>query len=143
MSYTEHINKSLSLIVKSNKGYNNLSEPCLFELRTIKPNHTDKINYVNLGPLLGKKYFNRFLEVVKKEMNIKIDSAMYSRICVEVSEIDENPYIEISLNKVCHLPIAGSQYHILSTHANNHEMCLEGYVDSLNFILNDIRNFND
>lgn len=141
MDYMQTIGANLKSIIKINKNFDQLSDTCLFELRTVKPNHTDNIKYVNLGPLLGKKYFNLFLKAVEKEMGIKIDGIIYSRICVEVSKVDDYWCIEISLNKTCVLPIAGSQYHILNSDATKYDMSLIGYVDSLNFILNDTRNF--
>lgn len=141
MVYMQKIGVNLKAILKLNKNLDQLSDTCLFELRTVKPNHTDKIKYVGLGPLLGKKYFNLFLKAVEKEMGVKIDGGVYSRVCVEVSKVDDYWYVEISLNELCRLPIAGSQYHILNRHATNNDMSLEGYVDSLNFILNDTRNF--
>lgn len=141
MSYMQTIEKNLKSILKLSKNFDQSKEHELFGLRTIKPNHTDKVKYVNLGPLLGIKYFNLFLKAVERELGVKIDGVTYSRICVEVSKVDGYWYIEISLNEICNLPIAGSQYHILSNDATKYEMSLIGYVDSLNFILNDTRNF--
>jgi len=141
MDYTQKIGSNLKSIVKINKNVDQLSDTYLFGLRTVKPNHTDNIKYVNLGPLLGKKYFNLFLKSVEKEMGFKIDGCVYSRICVEVSKVDDYWCIEISLNENCILPIAGSQLHNLNKDAIHNDMSLIGYVDSLNFILNDTRNF--
>lgn len=139
MTQEEIIKKRLDKILKLNKGFDSLTEPSLFELRTVKPNHTKNIKYVNLGSLLGKKLYNIILKDIKNEMGFSIDTVTYSRMCVEVSYIDDLPYIELSLNKLCQLPIAGSQYHILQRDAERQEMPLEGYVDSLNFIINDTR----
>lgn len=138
--YQNVIIKRLNEILKGNKGFDQMRGHSLSDLRTTKPNHTDKIKFVNLGSLLGKEIYNQFINVVKKEIGC-IDSIVYSRICVEVSDIDGIPYIEISLNKNCQLPIAGSQYYILERNANKFDMSLVGYVDSLNYILNDSRNF--
>jgi hypothetical protein len=141
MDYMQKIGANLKSILKLSKNRDQSAEHDLFSLRTVKPNHTDNIKYVNLGPLLGKKYFNLFLKAVEKEMGFKIDGGVYSRVCVEVSKVDDYWYIEISLNELCRLPIAGYQLPILIRHATNNDMGLVGYVDSLNFILNDTRNF--
>lgn len=142
MTQEEIISTRLNKIIKANKDID-LSKPAsLFDLRTIKPNHTGNTKYVNFGPLLGKKLYNIVLKDIEKEMGFSIDPVTYSRMCVEVSDIDNVQYIEISLNKLCQLPIAGSQYHILERDAEKQEMSIEGYVESLNFIINDTRRNN-
>lgn len=143
-TYNEYLTDNLNKLLKNAEDKNQEAESSLFSLRTIRPNNTDSIKFVLLGPLLGKMYFNKFKEAVKKDMDIVLDDAVYGRMCVEVSTIDDKYkyYIEMSLNKICQLPIAGNQLHILKRDAEKYEMCLEGYVNSLNFILNDERNFN-
>ena len=74
-------------------------------------------------------------------MHIDLDRIVYSRICVEVSMLDGSIHYEISLNKLCSLPIAGNQYKLLEREAGNYNTSLDGFIDSLNFILNDQRNY--
>lgn len=121
----------------------NTLKSTLFSLATLRPPHKENLKYVNLGPFLQKKKLYRFIEVVKRDMNIDIDPIVFSRICIEVSEIDDSLYIEISLDKRCELPIAGNQYQLLAREASEFDMSLDGYITSLNFILNDERNFKD
>jgi len=119
----------------------NTLESTLFSLSTLRPPHKENLKYMNLGPLLGKKKFYRFIDAVKRDLGIVLDTIVYSRICVEVSEIDGYLHYELSLDKRCSLPIAGNQYELLKRHANDFDMPLIGYADSLNFILNDTRNY--
>ena len=117
----------------------NTLESSLFSLATLRPPHTDKVKYINLGPYLQKKKFNQFIKGVKESMGITLDGIVYSRVAIELSEIDGADYIEISLDKRCSLPIAGNQYFLLERDARDADMSLVGYIDSLNFILNDSR----
>lgn len=117
----------------------NTLQSTLFGLATLKPNNTEKVTYINLGPYLMKKKFYQFIDEVKRSMGITLDTIVYSRIAIEVSKIDGNDHIEISLDKRCSLPIAGNQYRLLEHEANKFELSLNGFVDSLNFILNDSR----
>lgn len=112
----------------------------LFNLAVIRPNDTELVQYKLIGPYLGKKKYHQFIKAVS-DIGIELDKALYSRICIEVSKIDGEDYVEVSTNIVCELPIAGKQLPILQRDAEKADMCLNGYIDSLNFIINDQRNF--
>lgn len=117
----------------------NTLESTLFGLATLKPNNTEKVTYTNLGPYLMKKKFNQFISEVKRSMGVVLDSIVYSRIAIEVSKVDGLDHIEVSLDKRCSLPIAGNQYFLLEREAKENDLSLVGFIDSLNFILNDSR----
>lgn len=114
----------------------------LFSLATLKPPNSDKVLYMNLGPYLGKRSFNKFIDESYNQINIKLDKIVYSRICIEITKIDDLNYIEISTDQRISLPIAGNQYKILERDANKFGISLVGFIDSLNFILNDSRIFS-
>jgi len=108
----------------------------LFSLNVDRPDDTDKIKYKTIGSILGKKKFYQFRNEFKESTGIELDVAVYSRMIVEVSKIDDYDYYELSLHNE---PITGRQSEIIKRHANNNEMSLAGYVDSINFVLNDSR----
>lgn len=114
---------------------------CLFSLAVQKPINTKSIVYLTLGHYLKKKKFYQFIRAVKRNIDIDLDTIVYSRIVIEKSKIDEQDYLEISLNKICNLPIAGKQFPMLVRHAEHNKISLINYIHSLNFILNDSRNF--
>lgn len=117
----------------------NTLQSTLFSLATLKPPNKGNVKYLNLGPYLGKKRFYQFIREVKNVMDIDLDTIIYSRIVVELSEIDGVDYVEISLDKRCSLPIVGNQYKLLERHAESFDLPLNGFVNSLDFILNDSR----
>lgn len=118
--------------------YNTL-ESTLFNLSTLVPLNTDKVKYKNIGPYLGKKRLYQFIDEVKKNMGISLDPCVYSRIAIEVSKIDEDDFVEISLDKRCELPIAGNQYLLLERDSEEFGLSFVGFIHSLNMILNDSR----
>lgn len=113
----------------------------LFDMRTTRPDDTVKIAYEKFGPRFGKKKFHKFINEALKSLNVKLDNQTFSYMILEESLIDGESYFELSLNKDIYLPIAGSQYRIIERYANDNDMSMVGFVDSINFILNDSRNF--
>lgn len=113
----------------------------LFDLRTTRPDDTANIAYERFGPEFGKKKFNQFLKVWEKDMGFRLDSAVYSRMIIEISKIDGENYYELSLNENVFLPIAGKQLPIIAREAKDNDIQLEGFVESFNFIMNDSRNY--
>lgn len=124
--------------MRNKKGVKS-EEISLFDLRTTRPDDTKKIAFEKFGPHFGKKKFNKFIDEVFKSMNVKLDRQVYSYMIIEESLIDGESYFQLSLNKDIYLPIAGSQYHIIERDARDNDMSLVGFVDSINFILNDSR----
>lgn len=113
----------------------------LFSLETEKPKDTKFVSFVKFGPTFGKKKFNQFLKAFEKNMGFPLDGAVYSRVILEKSIIDGQPYFELSLNENIFLPIAGRQLSIIERKTNEKEISIENFVVSFNFILNDSRNF--
>lgn len=113
----------------------------LFDMRTTRPDDTAKIAYERFGPRFGKKKFYKFIDEVLKSMNVKLDKQVFSYMIIEETLIDGESYFELSLSKEVCLPIAGSQYRIIERYAIDNEMSVVGFVDSINFILNDSRVF--
>jgi hypothetical protein len=111
----------------------------LFDMRTTRPDDTAKVSFDYLGRTFPKKKFNKFIDEVMKSLNVRLDKQVYSYMMVEESLIDGESYFELSLSKDVYLPIAGSQYHIIERYARDNDMSLVGFVDSINFILNDSR----
>jgi len=108
-------------------------------MRTTRPDDTTKIAYERFGSHLGKKKFYKFIDEALKSLNVKLDKQVFSYMIIEESLVDSEPYFELSLSKDIHLPIAGSQYRILERYAIDNDMSLVGFIDSINFILNDSR----
>lgn len=131
---------SLTKNKKMKKGIKS-EEIGLFDLRTTRPDDTKTISYEKFGPLFGKKKFHQFLKVWNTDMGFPLDSAVYSRMILEVSQIDGQPYYELSMNKEIFLPIAGRQSSIIERKAQEQEIQIEGFLESFNFILNDSRNY--
>jgi hypothetical protein len=113
----------------------------LFDLRTTRPDDTPKIAYEKFGPLFGKKKFKQFQKVWEKDMGFPLDGAVYSRMILEVTQIDGQPHYELSMNQEIFLPIAGRQSSIIERRAQEKEIQVEGFLESFNFILNDSRNY--
>lgn len=124
--------------MRNKKGISS-EEISLFDMRTTRPDDTETIAYERFGPIFGKKKFYKFIDEVKKSMNIDLDKQTYSYMILEESLIDGKSYFELSLNENCALPIAGAQLSIIKRHARDNDMSVEGFVDSINFILNDSR----
>lgn len=82
-------------------------------MRRTRPDDTAKIAYEKFGPHFGKKKFYKFIDEALKSLNVKLDTQVFSYMIIEETLIDGEPYLELSLNKDIHLPIAGSQYSIL------------------------------
>ena len=131
----------------------NTLDTCLFSLATIKPHDTKTIKYTSLGRYFGNKgyrfakrdyeafckKFEAFINSIDLENKYFFDRVFYSWLCIEVSQIDGEPYAELSLSNKIFLPIAGKQLPIIERHARELEMSVEGFADSFNFILNDLR----
>lgn len=113
----------------------------LFSLETDRPQDTEHVKYVKFGPTFGKKKFNQFLKVWEKDMGFPLDGAVYSRVILEESKIDGQPYYELSMHEEIFLPIAGRQSGILERKAREKEISLDNFAVSFNFILNDSRNY--
>lgn len=113
----------------------------LFSLETDRPKDTKFVSFVKFGPTFGKKKFNQFLKVFEKEMGFALDGAVYSRMILEESTIDGQPYYELSLNENIFLPIAGRQLPIIERKATENEISMDNFIVSFNFILNDSRNY--
>lgn len=111
----------------------------LFDLRTTRPDDTKIVAYQKFGPTFGKKKFYRFIDEVSKSMNVKLDTAVFSRMILEDTIIDGQSYYELSMNENIFLPIAGRQSEIIKRYAHRNDMQVEGFLESINFILNDSR----
>lgn len=111
----------------------------LFDMRTTRPDDTAKIAFERFGAHFGKKKFYKFIDEAFKSLNVKLDTQVFSYMIIEESLVDGESYFELSLNKDIFLPIAGSQYRIIERYAIDNDMSLVGFVDSINFILNDSR----
>lgn len=118
----------------------------LFSLAINKPNDTKSLKYTTLGRYLQKKNFEAFCKKFEAFINsLDLDSKFffnkpfYSWLVVEVSKIDGEDYLELSVNDKIYLPIAGKQLSCIETEAKHLEMSVVGFCDSLNFILNDTR----
>jgi len=114
----------------------------LFDMRTTRPDDTKIVAYHKFGATFGKKKFYKFIDEVKKLMGIILDLQTFSYMIIEDTLIDGESYYELSLNENVFLPIAGSQLSILKRYANDNEMSLNGFIDSINSILNDSRVYN-
>jgi hypothetical protein len=115
----------------------------LFDLTPSTPDNNESISYKRMGSHLGKKKFHQFINEVRKEMGLKLDSIYFSWVIIEVSAVDNTEHVEVSIDPNVFLPIAGKQLPTLERHANDFDMSLVGFVDSLNFILNDSRIYNN
>jgi hypothetical protein len=124
----------------------NTLDTCLFSLAVTKPRDSAKLKYSTLGMYLGKKDFDkfctkleRFINELELEHKFFFNKPFYSWLIVEVSKIDDVLYAELSVNDNIFLPIAGKQLSCIERDARELEMSVDGFVDSFNFILNDLR----
>jgi hypothetical protein len=132
----------------------NTLDVALFSLATVKPHDTETLKYTSLGRYFGSKgirtarrdydafckKFEAFINSLDLENKFFFDRVFYSWLCVEVSQIDGEPYVELSLSDKIFLPIAGRQLSCIERDARELEMSVAGFADSFNFILNDLRN---
>jgi len=132
----------------------NTLDVALFSLATVRPHDTKTVKYQSLGRYFGEKgyrnarrdyeafckKFEAFINGLDLENKFFFDRVFYSWLCVEVSQIDGEPYVELSLSDKIFLPIAGRQLSCIERDARELEMSVAGFADSFNFILNDLRN---
>jgi len=132
----------------------NTLDVALFSLATVRPQDTKSIKYQSLGRYFGRngyrnarrdydafcKRFEVFINSLDLDNKFFFDRVFYSWLCVEVSQIDGEPYVELSLSDKIFLPIAGRQLSCIERDARELEMSVAGFADSFNFILNDLRN---
>jgi hypothetical protein len=128
----------------------NTLDVALFSLATVKPHDTETLKYTSLGRYFGRKgyrfarrdydafckKFEAFINSLDLENKFFFDRVFYSWLTVEVSQIDGEPYAELSLNDKIFLPIAGRQLACIEKEARDLEMSVVGFADSFNFILN-------
>jgi hypothetical protein len=124
----------------------NTLDVALFSLATVKPRDTETLKYTSLGRFLGKKGYDKFCKKFETFLNgleltnkFFFDRVFYSWLCIEVSQIDGEPYVELSVSDKIFLPIAGKQLSCIERDARELEMSVAGFADSFNFILNDLR----
>lgn len=111
----------------------------LFDMVTTRPDDTKIVAYQKFGPTFGKKKFYRFIDEVLKSLNVKLDTQVFSYMILEDTIIDGKSHYELSMNENIFLPIAGRQRAIIEDYARDNDMSVVGFVDSINFILNDSR----
>lgn len=122
----------------------------LFSLAIRKPRDTKAIRYITLGKFITKKKYDAFCKKFEAFINsldlsnkFFFNKPFYSWLIVEVSKIDGEDYVELSVNDKIFLPIAGKQLSCIEMEAEHLEMSVVGFCDSLNFILNDTRNYEN
>lgn len=126
----------------------NTLDVALFSLATTKPHDAENLKYQSLGRYFGRngyrsarRDYDAFCKRFRKFINSLdtkyfFDEVFYSWLVVEVSQIDGEPYAELSLSDKIFLPIAGKQLPIIERHARELDMSVVGFADSFNYILN-------
>lgn len=128
----------------------NTLDVALFSLATVKPDDTETLKYTSLGWYFGRngyrnarrdfdafcKKFEAFTNSLDLQNKYFFDGVFFSWLTVEVSQIDGEPYAELSLSDKIFLPIAGKQLACIERHARDLEMSVVGFADSFNYILN-------
>ena len=122
----------------------------LFSLATVKPHDTENLKYQSVGMYFGRngyrnarrdydafcKKLEAFIGSLDLDNKFFFNKPFYSWLVVEVSQIDGEPYAELSLSDKIFLPIAGRQLSCIESDARKLEMSVVGFADSFNYILN-------
>ena len=128
----------------------NTLDVALFSLATVKPRDTKNLKYQSVGRYFGRngyrnarrdydafcKKFEAFINSLDLDNKFFFNKPFYSWLVVEVSQIDGEPYAELSLSDKIFLPIAGRQLSCIEMDASKLEMSVVGFADSFNYILN-------
>jgi hypothetical protein len=133
----------------------NTLDTCLFSLAIDKPRDTNTLKYTTLGRYFGRngyryarrdfdafcKKFETFINSLDLDNKFFFNKPFYSWLIIEVSKIDGEDYLELSVNDKIFLPIAGKQLSCIEMEASKLDMSVSGFAESINFILNDTRTF--